>query len=85
MNRDKRIFLATCVDIVDDVFGMFKDATELAQMIENSGKVPARQFLGSCEILPAHKKIKNKSYAYNPDYDIYWFYDKKKDIHYFYG
>lgn len=90
MNRDKKTFIATCVDIVDsdeDVerFGIFNDATELAQMIENSGKILSRQFLNRCDILFPHKKIKNKSYGYSPDYDIYFFYDSKKDIHYFYG
>lgn len=81
---EKKTFIATCIDILNTA-GIFNNATELAQMIEASGDISARQFLNRCAVLPAHKEIKNKLYAYNFDYDIYWFYDNNKDIHYFYG
>ena len=65
------------------------DATELAQMVENSQIINKEEFLNNAEILPEHKKFLSTAYGttygYNKDYDIMWLYDINKDIHYFYS
>lgn len=66
------------------------DATQLAQLLENSHDVPPQKFIANVdmgEIMKLRTDLWSGryEYLYNADHDIYILYDTKDDIHYFYA
>lgn len=83
---NKRVFIGNCVNGLDD--RQFREyiannATELAQLVENSKEISKEEFVKNCNI---EVKLK-KSFEYfyhNEDKELYFYRDIKKDIEYFY-
>ncbi|MFA5790620.1 MAG: hypothetical protein WC976_06140 [Caldisericia bacterium] len=79
----KKTYQGNCISITEDP-DLDIDATELAQLVENSVYVNEEVFLQSCDALPEHLKIENQIFGFNKDKDVYFIYDTDTDIHYFY-
>lgn len=86
----KKKFVGTCVTGLNNDFfqnNIAQDATELAQLIENSQPITLSQFLESCDVdLNLKTKIlKNKNtFEAGQSNNIIWLWNKNSDIHYFY-
>lgn len=86
----KKIFVGDCVNgLNNEVFKdvIAEDATELAQLIENSTPITLSQFLDLCDIDIKFKKriIGSKDIFKAGQFNnIVWLYDKSRDKHYFY-
>jgi len=67
-----------CITILDNNPDLFQDATEMAQVIENSTPITRKEF----------KSLSNgktgKFFSYGKYKDLLWSYDSLEDIHYFY-
>lgn len=79
----KKLYRGNCVSITEDA-DLDIDATELAQLVENSTDVSEDVFLQNCDAMPEHLKIENRIFGFNKDKDVYFVYDTNRDIHYFY-
>lgn len=81
-------FLGTCISTVDD--HCIWDATEMAQLIENSSEVNPYGLIHLLSGLSSAKNInhrfKNNPSSFEAGYygDTYWIWDADKDIHYFF-
>jgi hypothetical protein len=77
------VYLGNCITTVDD--SCIWDATEMAQLIENSEDFDIHgiyPFLSN----KLKKKVKNNlsTFSCGINHDIVWVYDSMDDIHYFY-
>jgi len=86
----KKIFIGDCTTgINNEVFKdvIAEDATELAQLIENSTLITLSQFLDLCDIDDKFKKriFKSKDIFEAGQFNnIVWLFDKNRNKHYFY-
>lgn len=80
-SKDYYEYLGTCISTVDD--SCIWDATEMAQIIENSQPFDIE---GIYSHLPDElkQKVKDNKIKTGINGDIVWVYDTTKDIHYFY-
>ena len=60
------------------------DATEMAQIIENSKPITAKQFTSLTNKSYDSKGYYSWEYGKNDDKGVVWAYDLNEDIHYFY-
>ena len=79
----KKLYRGNCISITEDP-DLDVDATEIAQLVENSVYITEGLFLQNCNVLPEHLEIENQIFGFNKTEDVYFVYDTDKDIHYFY-
>jgi len=76
-------FIGTCISTVDD--SCIWDATEMAQIIENSSSYDVMNILPFIDIKLKNSIIKNmQNFECGINNEIVWIYDINKDLHYFY-
>lgn len=85
-------FLGTCVNSFDEdgdcvIPGLYRDASDFASHEENAKKITQQEFeskVGKLSIDLSKKISKDREYYHDEDGNIYYIYDVKKDIHYFF-
>jgi len=85
---EKFFFLGTCKNIVDPEDT--EAVSALAGIVEEGKKITKEEFSILSTIWDEHLKmlnlnLNNFEFYHNQEWSIAWFYDKKKDIEYFYG
>jgi hypothetical protein len=88
--QSKKAFVGDCATGLDnDTFQRYiaQDATELAQLIENSNPISLDQFLDLCMTDEKFRNriLRNKDIFEAGQFnDVIWLWDTNRDIHYFY-
>lgn len=92
---EKALFVGDCRTCCDDSnFPWANDATELAQIVENSERVEVADFLNKCQVetkdtLKIALRLNwanndNFTFSFGRYEDLFWMYDYDTDIHKFY-
>lgn len=72
-----------CIDIIDTT-GLFSDATEMAQCVENSVKISHEDFKKTKFVADVGEP-ETHEISYNEDYDLIIVYIVNEDIHHFWS
>ncbi len=78
-------FVGDCTDCLEDEWfrdNIASDATELAQIIDNSSPITREQFEADCGSYIA--PLPNRQYGFNEKAGVMWAYDEGSDIHWFF-
>lgn len=90
LTEDKRPFRGDCVGILDSGDDLFADATNMAQVVEQSTPITYEQFLvladitGTSPLFKLNLRTKPDQFSFAQYKDMVWAYDEHLDVHYFF-